>query len=103
MTGAQVKHFILNSYRKNGGYPSYVSGMTYTIGDEGNSVWIETKGAPFSTKKLYKVAFNSYMASTIDLRAMDEGRSTFKTSEEMVIEFLKKRKKVDYQGVSRTQ
>ena len=103
MTGAQVKHFILNSYRKNGGYPSYVSGMTYTIGDDGNSVWIETKGAPFSTKKLYKVAFNSYMASTIDLRAMDEGRSTFKTSEEMVIEFLKKCKKVDYQGVSRTQ
>ena len=103
MTGAQVKHFILNSYRKNGGYPSYVSGMTYTIGDDGNSVWIETKDAPFSTKKLYKVAFNSYMASTIDVRAMDEGRSTFKTSEEMIIEFLKKRKKVDYQGVSRTQ
>lgn len=103
MTGAQVKYFILNSYRKNGGIPSYVSGMTYTISDDGNSVWIKTKGAPFSTKKLYKVAFNSYMASTIDVRAMDEGRSMFKTSEEMMIEFLKKRKKVDYQGVSRTQ
>ena len=27
MTGAQIKNFILNSYRKNGGFPSFVSGM----------------------------------------------------------------------------
>ena len=91
MTGAQVKHFILNSYRKNGGYPSYVSGMTYKVSDDGSSVWIETKGEPFSTKKLYNVVFNSYMASTVDVKAMDEGRSMFKTSEEMIIEFLRRR------------
>lgn len=103
MTGAQVKHFIINSYRKNGGYPSYVSGMNYTVGDDGNSVWIEMKGAKFSTKNTYKVAFNSYMASTIDVRSEDEGTSTFVTSEEMLIEFLRRHKKVDYQGVSRTK
>jgi len=103
MTGAQVKHFILNSYRKNGGYPSYVSGMNYTVGDDGNSVWIEMKGAKFSTKNTYKVAFNSYMASTIDVRSEDEGASTFVTSEEMLIEFLRRHKEVDYQGVSRTK
>jgi hypothetical protein len=103
MTGAQVKHFILNSYRKNGGYPSYVSGMNYTVGDDGNSVWIEMKGAKFSTKNTYKVAFNSYMASTIDVRSEDEGTSTSVTSEEMLIEFLRRHKEVDYQGVSRTK
>jgi len=103
MTGSQVKHFILNSYRKNGGYPSYVSGMTYKVSDDGSNVWIETKNAPFSTKKLYKVAMNSYMASTIDVKAKDEGRSMFKTSEEMIIEYLKKHKEIDYQGVSRTK
>lgn len=103
MTGAQVKHFILNSYRKNGGFPSYVSGMTYTVSEDGNDVWVEMDGARFSTKNLYKVAFNSYMASTVDVRSQNEGRNTFKTSEEMIIEFLKKHKTVDYQGVSRTR
>ena len=103
MTGAQVKHFILNSYRKNGGFPSYVSGMTYTVSEDGGNVWVEMDGARFSTKTLYKVAFNSYMASTVDVRSEDEGRNTFMTTEEMIIEFLKKHKTVDYQGVSRTR
>ena len=102
MTGAQVKHFILNSFRKNGGYPSYVSGMTYKMSDDGNNVWVDRDGG-FSTKQTYKVAFNSYMASTIDVRSEDEGHSTFMTSEEMIIEYLRKHKTVDYQGVSRTK
>lgn len=103
MTGSQLKHFILDSYRINGGYPSYVSGMTYTVGNNGKSVWIDLEGSTFSTKKSYKVAFNSYMASTVDVRSEDEGSSTFMTSEEMLIAFLKKHKSVDYQGVSRTR
>ena len=103
MTGTQVKHFIINSYRKNGGYPSFVSGMKYTVGDNGNDVWIEMDGGKFSTKNTYKVAFNSYMASTVDVRSVDEGMSTFMTSEEMLIEFLRRHKEVDYQGVSRTR
>lgn len=103
MTGEQVKRFILNSYRKNGGYPSYVSGMTYEVRDDGKSVWVNMEGGSFSTKKTYKVAFNSYMASTVNIESVDEGRSLFMTSEEMMIEFLRKHKTVDYQGVVRTK
>ena len=103
MTGEQVKRFILNSYRKNGGFPSYVSGMTYKVGDDGRSVWVDMDGASFSTKNIYKVAFNSYMASTVTIESVDEGRSLFKTSEEMMIEFLRKQKVVDYQGITRTE
>ena len=103
MTGEQVKKFILNSYRKNGGYPSYVSGMTYTVSDDGRNVWVDMEKEPFSTKKTYKVAFNSYMASTVDVESVDEGKSLFMTSEEMMIEFLRRRKTVDYQGVVRTK
>ncbi len=103
MTGAQVKKFILNTYRKNGGYPSYVSGMTYSVSDDGKTVWVNTKGDEFSTKKLYKVAMNSYMASTVNIESEDDGQSKFMTSEEMLIEFLRKHKEVDYQGVVRTQ
>ena len=103
MTGEQVKKFILNSYRKNGGYPSYVSGMTYEVNDNGKSVWVNMEGGSFSTKKTYKVAFNSYMASTVNIESVDEGRSLFMTSEEMMIKFLRKHKTVDYQGVVRTK
>jgi 5'-nucleotidase len=101
MTGAQVKKFILNTYRKNGGYPSYVSGMNYSVSEDGNTVWINDSG--FSTHNVYKVAMNSYMASTVTIESEDEGQSMFMTSEEMMIEFLRKHKEVDYQGVVRTQ
>ena len=103
MTGAQVKKFILNTYRKNGGYPSYVSGMTYRVDDDGKSVWVNTEGTPFSTKKVYKLAMNSYMASTVNIESVDEGESLFQTTEEMLIEFLRRHKEVDYQGVVRTK
>lgn len=103
MTGAQVKKFILDSYRKNGRHPSYVSGMTYKVSDDGRNVWVNMDGANFATNKVYKVAFNSYMASTVNIESVDEGRSAFMTSEEMMIEFLRNRKVVDYQGVVRTQ
>jgi hypothetical protein len=43
------------------------------------------------------------MASTVNIESEDEGQSTFMTSEEMMIEFLRKHKEVDYQGVVRTQ
>ena len=103
MTGEQVKKFILNSYRKNGGHPSYVSGMTYKVSDDGQNVWVEMEGEQFSTKKTYKVAFNSYMASTVNIESVDDGESMFMTSEEMMIEFLRRHKEVDYQGVARTK
>lgn len=103
MTGAQVKKYILNTYRKNGGYPSYVSGMNYTVSDDGKSMWINMENGSFSTHQVYKVAMNSYMASTVNIESVDEGRSLFMTSEEMVIEYLKKHKSVDYQGVTRTK
>ena len=103
MTGEQVKKFILNSYRKNGGYPSYVSGMMYSVSDDGRNVWVNMEGENFSTKKTYKVAFNSYMASTVTIESFDEGESMFMTSEEMLIDFLKRHKTVDYQGVTRTK
>jgi hypothetical protein len=73
------------------------------VSNDGKTVWVNTKGEEFSTKKLYKVAMNSYMASTVTIESEDEGQSLFMTSEEMMIEFLRKHKEVDYQGVVRTR
>ena len=93
----------MNSFRKNGGFPSFVSGMTYSVDEDGRNVWIEMERENFSTQKVYKVAMNSYMASTVEIESEDDGQSMFMTSEEMMIEFLRKHKEVDYQGVVRTE
>ena len=105
MTGQQVKRFIVNTYKKNGGYPSFVSGMTYEVNDNGKdiSVFVIPDKGSFSTKNIYKVAMNSYMASTVNIESVDEGQNLYMTTEEALIEFLRKHKTVDYQGVSRTR
>ena len=58
-----------------------------TVDEDGKSVWVDMDGASFSTNKVYKVAFNSYMASTVNIESADEGRSMFRTAEEMMIDF----------------
>ena len=105
MTGQQLKRYMVNTYKKNGGYPSYVSGMTYSVEDDGNhiNVFLMPDNGAFGKDKVYKVAMNSYMASTVKIESVDEGQSMFMTSEEMLIDFLKKHKEVDYQGVTRTR
>ncbi|MCQ2320708.1 MAG: bifunctional metallophosphatase/5'-nucleotidase [Bacteroidales bacterium] len=104
MTGQQVKNFIVDTYRKNGGYPSYVSGMTYEMQTNGKlSAYVTTNSGRFSTKETYKVAMNSYMASTVRFESLDDGQSQYMTSEEMMIEFLRRHKTVDYQGIRRTK
>lgn len=105
MTGQQLKRFVVNTYKKNGGYPSYVSGMTYSVDDNGDhiNVYLNPDKGSFGRNTIYKVAINSYMASTVNIESVDEGRSQFMTSEEMMIEFLRRHKEVDYQGVVRTK
>ena len=104
MTGQQVKNYIVDTYRKNGGYPSYVSGMTYEMQTNGKlSAYVTTDSGRFSTKATYKVAMNSYMASTVRFESLDDGESQYMTSEEMMIEYLRRHKTVDYQGVKRTK
>ena len=105
MKGKQLERFIMDTYKKNGHYPSYVSGMTYTVKTdyEGypKSVDIRPDKGKFSNDATYKVAMNSYMASTLRFDSLDDGESQFMTSEEMVIKYLREQKTVSYKGVRR--
>lgn len=105
MTGAQLEDFIIDSYRKNGRHPSHVSGMKYEVTRNGNnlSANIVSDKGKFSKSATYKVAVNSYVASTVNIKSLDEGQSQYMTSEEMMVEFLKKQKVVDYHGVVRVK
>lgn len=107
MKGKQVERFIMESYKKNGRYPSYVSGMKYEVktAPDGypKSVDIVLDKGRFSPEATYTVAMNSYMASTVRFESVDDGNSTFMTSDEMLIAFLRKQPSVSYQGVTRVK
>lgn len=105
MTGEQLEKFIMETYKKNGRYPSYVSGMTYMVKTDAErypkSVEIKPDKGRFSNTATYKVAMNSYMASTVRFESLDDGVSQYMTSEEMTIKYLKTKKSVSYNGVRR--
>ena len=105
MTGEQLERFIMESYKKNGRFPSYVSGMKYTVKTDADrypkSVEIKPDKGSYSKDATYKVAINSFMASTVRFESLDEGESQYMTSEEMTIKYLKSKKSVSYNGVRR--
>ena len=107
MTGKQLERYIMETYKKNGHFPSYVSGMRYEVHTDGEgypkSVDITLDRGRFSRDQVYKVAMNSYMASTVRFDSEDDGESQFMTSEEMLIQYLKKHKTVSYRGVTRVK
>lgn len=105
MTGTQLEDFMMHSFRANGNWPSYVSGMTYKVvtDDNGKPVSVEIKPdkGRYAKDATYHVAMNSYMASTVRFKSVDEGQSQYVTSEEMVIQYLREKKTVSYKGVRR--
>lgn len=107
MTGRQVERFIMESYKKNGRYPSPVSGMTYKVNTASDgypsSVSIQLPRGNFKRDATYTVAMNSYVASTVRFESLDDGKSLFMTSEEMLIEYLRNHRTISYQGISRVE
>ena len=107
MTGRQLERYIMESFKKNGRYPSPVSGMSYKVNTDSErypkSVNIKLDNGKFSYDAQYTVAMNSYVASTVRFESVDDGKDLFMTSEEMMIEYLRNHKKVSYQGVSRVE
>lgn len=105
MNGRQLERFIMETYKKNGRTLSYVSGMTYRIHTDRDgypkSVEINPDKGRFSKDATYKVAMNSFMASTVRFESLDDGQNLYMTSEEMVINYLRDKKSVSYKGVRR--
>ena len=58
-------------------------------------------GKPLDMKAKYNIVMNSYMASVFDYEHEDEGTSTFRTSNELTLEYLAQHPEIDYGAVSR--
>lgn len=107
MTGQEIIDFLKVSFITDKG-PNYCSGCTYSysVDDEGQMKDCKVKlanGKPLDLKATYKVVMNSYMASVFKFEHADPGTSSFHTSNEALIEYLKEHQHINYAGAIRVQ
>ena len=53
-------------------------------------------GKPLDMKAKYSIVMNSYMSSVFDYPHEDEGESTFRTSNDLMLEYLAQHPEIDY-------
>ncbi len=105
LTGQEIIDLMKTCFVTDGG-PIYCSGMSYTykVNDKGEMddivVTLEN-GKPLDLKAKYNIVMNSYMTSVFDYPHEDEGHSTFRSSNDMMMEFLAKHPELDYGKTNR--
>ena len=105
LSGQEIINLMKVCYPTDGG-PIYCSGCSYKykVDDEGQMTDIKVtleNGKPLDLKAKYKVVMNSYMSSVFDYEHEDEGTSTFRSSNDMMMEFLSSHPELDYGNTSR--
>ena len=105
LTGEEIIRMMKSCFVTDGG-PVYCSGCSYTFAVDDNgemtdiSVTLEN-GKPLDPKAKYKVVMNSYMSTVFDYEHEDGGASTFRTSNELMLEYLAQHPEIDYGSTSR--
>ena len=105
LTGEEIIRLMKCCFTTDDG-PIYCSGCSYTYKvDEGGEmtdikVTLENK-KPLDLKAKYNVVMNSYMSSVFDYEHEDDGKSTFRTSNELMMEYLAKHPEIDYGKTTR--
>ena len=105
LTGQEIINLMKSCFVTDGG-PIYCSGCSYTysVDDNGEMTDIEVKlenGKPLDLNAKYNLVMNSYMSTVFDYEHEDEGHSTFRTSNEMMQEYLSQHPEIDYGKTSR--
>jgi len=105
LSGKEIIDLMKSCFVTDGG-PIYCSGCSYTfkVNDEGEMTDIEVKlddGKPLDLEAKYNVVMNSYMSSVFDYEHEDEGHSTFRSSNEMMLEYLAQHPEIDYGTTTR--
>lgn len=107
MRSDEIKSLIINAYKdSDNSIDLQVAGMKYTIITDEDGVAMDvimetSKGKSLKNKKHYRVAVNSYIASSYKFDHKDQGRSLFKTTAQTLIDFLTIKKEVNYSGQKR--
>ena len=106
MKAEEIKSLICYGYQHEQDIDLQVSGMTYKITLDGQQhcskvEMFDKSGHPLDPAKEYGVAMNGYMASTYKFNHADPGTTTVFTTSDVLIQYLRAVKKVNYKGIKR--
>ena len=105
MTGQEILDFLAVSFFTDHG-PNFCAGCSYsfTVDEEGQMKDCQvmlSNGKPLNLKEHYQVVMNSYMSSSFDFPHEDPGVSTFRTSNEVLVEYLAAHPQINYANTMR--
>ena len=105
LSGQEIINLMKTCFVTDGG-PIYCSGCSYKykVNDNGEMTDIVVtldNGKPLDLNAKYTIVMNSYMSSVFDYEHEDEGTSTFRSSNDMMMEFLANHTELDYGNTSR--
>lgn len=106
MTPKEIKSLLGNTYERSHGPGLQIGGGSYTlyIDSEENLEKIvirDEHGNTLHPDSTYTVGLNSYISSSYTFDHTDEGKSTYTTTAQNLIEYIRKKEKIDYSGVKR--
>ena len=105
LSGQEIFNLMKSCFITDGG-PIYCSGCSYSykVDDKGEMTDIKVKlenGKPLDLNAKYNIVMNSYMSSVFNFKHEDAGQSTFRTSNDLMMEYLSKHPEINYGKVSR--
>ena len=105
LSGKEIVDLIKCCFTTDGG-PIYCSGCSYSykVDDNGEMTDVQVfleDGKPLDMNAKYNIVMNSYMASVFNFDHEDDGTTTFRTSNEMTLEYLSKHPEIDYGTTTR--
>ena len=105
LSGQEIINLMKSCFVTDGG-PIYCSGCSYSykVDDEGQMTDIEVTledGKPLDLEAKYNIVMNSYMSSVFDYEHEDDGHTTFRSSNELMLEYLAEHPEIDYGKTTR--
>ena len=106
MNREEIASLICNSFNRGKQLDLEVSGMTYTVVTDQNGACREVtmsdmNGITLKPDHEYTVGINSYIAASYKFEHRDPGSTSYLTSAQALIEYLKEVGQVNYSGVKR--
>ena len=107
LSGQEIINLMKSCFVTDGG-PIYCSGCSYSykVDDEGQMTDIEVTledGKPLDLEAKYNIVMNSYMSSVFDYEHEDDGHTTFRSSNELMLEYLTEHPEIDYGKTNRVK
>ena len=107
LSGQEIINLMKSCFITDGG-PIYCSGCSYSykVDDEGQMNDIEVTledGKSLDLEAKYNIVMNSYMSSVFDYEHEDDGHTTFRSSNELMLEYLAEHPEIDYGKTNRVK